>query len=240
MTDAANYEYDLFISYNHVDEAWAARLAARVEQEDWQGRKLRVFFAPWDILPGQSIPERLEQALPRSRKVGLILSPEAMNSEWVKIERLVTSYIDISERQARLIPLFRRACDIPPFLKPILSIDFREDSHFEDGLRRLITVLKGEPMPRTAGDGRAVVSSAPPASAPSPPADAGGIHVAQGAKIRGSIIHGDITGVQITGAGVLPEIGEPVHVLGESEITDSEIGDITGVKIEAKPPGETP
>ena len=46
MTDLTQYEYDIFLSHNRADEAWTARLAERLEQEDWQGRKLRVFFSP--------------------------------------------------------------------------------------------------------------------------------------------------------------------------------------------------
>jgi len=46
MTDEPTYEYDLFISYNRADEGWAEQLAARLEQEAYQDRKLKVFFAP--------------------------------------------------------------------------------------------------------------------------------------------------------------------------------------------------
>ena len=66
MPDLTNYEYDIFLSHNHRDQEWTTRLAERLEQEDWQGRKLRVFFSPWDIRPGQSIPLEIERALPKS------------------------------------------------------------------------------------------------------------------------------------------------------------------------------
>jgi hypothetical protein len=76
MTTHASYEFDIFLSHNHVDEPWVAQLAARLEQEDFQGRKLRVFFSPWNIRPGQSIPKGIEEGLTKSRKVGLVMSPE--------------------------------------------------------------------------------------------------------------------------------------------------------------------
>jgi hypothetical protein len=148
MTDEPQYEYDIFISYNQVDEAWAQRLATRLEKEDRQDRKLKVFFAPWDIKPGESIPERLEYALPRSRKVGLILSPESVESEWVKVERYVTQYIDINERQKRLIPLYRRTCEIPFFLNHINYIDFQDEAKFEENYRILLATIREEPLPR--------------------------------------------------------------------------------------------
>lgn len=148
MTDSSADEYDIFLSHNHNDEEWTGRLAARLEQEQWRGRKLKVFFSPWDIRPGQSIPKEIERGLLKSRKVGLVMSPEAMGSAWVELERLVTTHMDISERQERLIPLYLRDCEIPALLRPILSIDFRDPSRFEEGYRKLLAVIKGEPLPR--------------------------------------------------------------------------------------------
>jgi tetratricopeptide (TPR) repeat protein len=148
MPDLTNYEYDIFLSHNHRDQEWTTKLAEHLEQEGWKGRKLKVFFSPWDIRPGQSIPKEIERALPKSRKVGLVLSPDAMASAWVELERLVTTYIDISERDERLIPLLRKECDIPALLKPILSIDFSDDDAFNDSYRTLLTVIKDEPLPR--------------------------------------------------------------------------------------------
>ncbi|MEA2203306.1 MAG: hypothetical protein QOE77_82 [Blastocatellia bacterium] len=148
MGTPTTYEYDVFISYNQNDESWAKQLATRLEQEPWQGRKLKVFFAPWDIKPGESIVERLEYALPRSRKVSLVMSPDSTDSDWVRIERYITHHIDISERQTRLIPLYLSTCEIPPFLTHINRIDFRDEAKSEEGYRILISTLKDEPLPR--------------------------------------------------------------------------------------------
>lgn len=149
MTEEQDYKYDLFISYNRADEVWAEQLAARLEHEDYLGRKLKVFFAPWDIRPGEYITESLEEALPQSRKVGLIVTPQAMQSEWVKIERLVTTHIDTEERSRRLIPLYRRACDkLPALLRGIRAINFEDDAQFEKGYQELLAVVRDEPLPR--------------------------------------------------------------------------------------------
>jgi tetratricopeptide (TPR) repeat protein len=169
MTDEQDYEHDLFISYNRADEEWAERLAARLEQEDYQGRKLKVFFAPWDIQPGEHITESLEDALPQSRKVALIVTPEAMRSEWVKIERLVTTHLDIEQRQRRLLPLYRRAPDnLPPLLRGIRAINFEDDAQFEKGYRELLAVVKGERLPRGARED-APKGVLPPSFVPRPP-----------------------------------------------------------------------
>lgn len=148
MPDLTTYEYDIFLSHNHADQEWTTKLAERLEGEDWQGRKLKVFFSPWDIRPGQSIPGKIEKALPKSRKVGLILSPEAVDSAWVELERLVTTYIAVSARDERLVPLYRRDCEIPALLQPILYLDFRDDANFEAAYQTLLSVVREEPLPR--------------------------------------------------------------------------------------------
>jgi tetratricopeptide (TPR) repeat protein len=167
MTSDAQYDYDIFLSHNHNDEEWAGQLAARLEQEEWQDRELRVFFSPWDIRPGQSIPKEIERALSKSRKVGLVMSPDAMGSAWVELERLVTTYIDISERQERLIPIYLRTCDTPPLLKSILPVDFRDATKFEESYKKLLAVIKNEPLPR--GQYTSGPLAALPAAIPRPP-----------------------------------------------------------------------
>jgi tetratricopeptide (TPR) repeat protein len=168
MSDEQDYRYDLFISYNRADEDWARKLATRVEQEEWQERKLRVFFAPWDIRPGESVDERLDRALSESHFLGLILSPEAVESEWVSEEWYSKHHSGMKRKERRIVPLYRRTCEIPPFLDHLNRIDFRDDDKFDDGLRLLLAVLREEPLPR--GESQAAPKdAAPPSPIPRPP-----------------------------------------------------------------------
>lgn len=153
MPDLTNYEYDIFLSHNHNDQDWTARLAERLEQEDWQGRKLKVFFSPWDIRPGQSIPKEIESGLEKSRKIGLVMSPDAMGSAWVELERLVTTHIAVSARDERLIPLYLHTTEIPALLRPILPIDFRDETAFEESYQTLVAVIRDEPLTRRSRTG---------------------------------------------------------------------------------------
>jgi hypothetical protein len=148
----APQNYDIFLSHNHADEEWTGKLAARLEKEKWRRRKLRVFFSPWDIKPGQYFPEKIEQAIQKSRKVAVVMSPPGVKSTWVQLERLVATYISIEERDDRLIPLYRRKCKVPGFLGPVVYIDFRDDSKFEDNYQRLVAVIRDEPLPRVPGE----------------------------------------------------------------------------------------
>lgn len=143
---------DLFLSHNGKDKPWTERLAIAVEA-DRAGAPLRVFFDEWDIEPGELIPAELENALQRSRHVGLVLSPEALASDWVTLERSTTIYRDPRARARTLIPLLRRDCTPPDMLAMLAHIDFRRDQDFDAGLERLIRVIRGLPTSRrTAGD----------------------------------------------------------------------------------------
>jgi tetratricopeptide (TPR) repeat protein len=168
MTDEPVYKYDLFISYNRADEKWAKRLATRVEQEKWRDRNLRVFFAPWDIRPGESVDARLDRALAESRYVGLVLSPESVSSGWVSEEWYSKHHADRKRNERSIIPLHHRNCEIPLFLDHLNRIDFRDDDKFDDGLRLLLAVLREEPLPRGERED-APKDALPSSSVPRPP-----------------------------------------------------------------------
>ncbi len=139
--------YDLFLSSSGRDEAWTTQLIARLEQEEWHGRKFRLFYGPLHIKPGESIAMRLEQALAKSRKIGLVLSPEALTTSWVQLEQLLAAQLTDNQQQD-LIPLYLRDCELPPTLSQFRYIDFRDETQYEFGYQTLLAVLKDEPLPR--------------------------------------------------------------------------------------------
>jgi hypothetical protein len=137
-------DLDLFLSYHSADRRWVEKLARRIEAEGFQ-----VFFAPWDILPGQNFIDRIEDGLSKARYFAVVLSPEAIEAEWPTAERAAALLSDPSGRLGRVIPILRRECQIPPFLAFRNYLDFRKDVGFETGLARLIGVLRGDGSRRT-------------------------------------------------------------------------------------------
>ncbi|HYH85271.1 MAG TPA: tetratricopeptide repeat protein [Pyrinomonadaceae bacterium] len=205
MTNEQDYKYDLFISYNRADEGWAKKLATRVEQEKWKDRTLVAFFAPWDIRPGESVDERLDRALAESRYVGLVLSQEAVNSQWVSEEWYSTHHANMKRRERRLIPLYLSTCEIPRFLDHLNRIDFREDEKFEEGIRLLLAVLRDEPLPRGAATEKHVIVSPLP-SIPRAPVfgfvarrDAGGRDIVE--RLKEELAPGQDKLVTLSGPG---------------------------------------
>jgi TIR domain-containing protein len=144
------FQHDIFLSHNKADKEWVRNLAVRIEKEQWDGRPLKVFFDEWDIRPGDNIPIMLEQALSASRKIGLVVSPNALSSAWVELERSITLMFDPANRHRRLIPLLLHGADrdIPPLVRPLRYIDFREPKDFGSSFELLLCALRQEPLPR--------------------------------------------------------------------------------------------
>jgi len=139
---------DAFISFQSADEAFAKKLAEGIEAYPRNGQRLKVFFSPWDITPGDNIVEKINQGLERSRFFILILSPQALQADWPTAERAAAIYADPSGRLGRVLTVLRQPCRIPPLLRFRHYLDFRKDSRFDAELTRLLCVLTGEPMPR--------------------------------------------------------------------------------------------
>lgn len=138
---------DLFLSHNNTDKPWTERLATAVEA-DRSGPPLKVFFDKWDVPHGGDIPAELEEGLQNSRYVGLVLSPQSLSSDWVTLERSTAIHRDPRARQRSLIPLLRRACDLPDMLARLKYIDFRREQDFDAGLDTLVGILRGRPAQR--------------------------------------------------------------------------------------------
>ena len=84
----------VFISYSTKDEDFAKRLHSRMRDEG-----LRVWYSPEDIKGGQKLHEQIDQAVRVYEKLLLVLSPNSMNSEWVKTEIRKARKIEIKEGQ---------------------------------------------------------------------------------------------------------------------------------------------
>ena len=140
-------QYDLFLSHSGADKAWVRQLATHIEQRFCQGHRLKVFLDKRDIQPGENWVTALQNALQVSHRIGIVLSPEALESPWVQAELTAAMNMGLSTHQRRLILLYFRDCDLPPFLAEIQYIDFRDPMRYEESLEKLVSVLCEWPLP---------------------------------------------------------------------------------------------
>lgn len=89
-----------FISYSSRDEAIAQRLHA-----DLQAHNVRCWFAPHDMRIGDSLIDRIDQAIRSHEKLLLILSESSVASAWVEAEVKTALMRERSEDRVVLFPV---------------------------------------------------------------------------------------------------------------------------------------
>jgi hypothetical protein len=82
MGMAGIFTYDVFLSHNRQDKLRVRALAERLKEAG-----LRVWLDDWAIKPGDDIYLAIERGLEAARVQVLCLSPAALGSDWVALER---------------------------------------------------------------------------------------------------------------------------------------------------------
>lgn len=139
----------VFISYAHTDQVFVERLARDLRKE----AIIDAWLDKWEIILGNRITDRLEEALSNASVFVSVLSPDGVNSSWCKDERSTWLTLQNEKQKCasqqsltpnrRLIPVLYRDCKIPPLLRSFLHVSINEQN-YEDGFRQLVQGIKGE------------------------------------------------------------------------------------------------
>lgn len=118
-----SFQYDVFLSHNHADKPRVRRLAERLKAAG-----VRVWLDEWVIQAGNIIALKVDEGLEQSRVLLLCISPAALASGWVALERSTAIHRDPANAGRRFIPLLLGDCDLPDTLRRYKYVDFREES----------------------------------------------------------------------------------------------------------------
>src|SRR4028119_1319134 len=72
-----------FISHSSIDKPFVEHLATDLRIREG----IDAWLDKWEILPGDRIPQKLEEGLSNPGVFVLVLSPESVNSQWVSYEK---------------------------------------------------------------------------------------------------------------------------------------------------------
>ena len=134
--------FDVFISYAHVDRAFALDLQRRLEVE-----ALAVWVDDEQMVAGDKVRTSLVQGLEKSRNVVFVITEAWLAGDWTNWEGEVADHIAKEsglQGNRRLIPILRTPRDprkLPSFLSQIKSVDWPEDD--PDPEARFWHVLQG-------------------------------------------------------------------------------------------------
>jgi len=120
---ADHFTYDVFLSHNSQDKPRVRRLA-----EELRDAGLRVWFDELVIKPGDDIYLAVERGLEAARAQVLCLSPAALGSEWVALERSTVIFRDPTNAGRRFIPLLLADCELPDALRGYKYVDYLQET----------------------------------------------------------------------------------------------------------------
>jgi GTPase SAR1 family protein/RNase P subunit RPR2 len=143
MTNPADFSFDVFLSHNSKDKVRVRRLAERL-----RAAGVRVWFDEWVIRPGDDIYLSIEHGLEAARTLVLCLSPAALGSDWVVLERSTVLFRDPSNAERRFIPLLLANCDLPDTIRRYKYVDFREEA--EAAFEELVSACRPTETPTPA------------------------------------------------------------------------------------------
>lgn len=126
----------IFLAHSSKDKPFARKLASRLERAG-----VKVWIDEAQILVGDSLLEKLEDGIRGSQYLGAILSPDSINSKWVKRELRAALTLEIDQQVVKVLPIMYKQCDIPLFLSDKIWADFTDPGKFDDGMSTLLDRL---------------------------------------------------------------------------------------------------
>ena len=114
-----DFQYDVFLSHSFNDKTVVRTIAKRLKTD-----RLKVWFDEWEIMPGDSIPAKIEEGLEHSRVLVLCMSANAFGSDWAQLEAGTFRFRDPLNKDRRFIPLRLDDAPIKGSLEQFLYINW--------------------------------------------------------------------------------------------------------------------
>jgi len=108
MPTSPDFKFDVFLSHNSKDKPRVRKLAERLKAAG-----VRVWLDEWVIKAGDIIALKVDEGLEQSRVLLLCISPAALASGWVALERSTAVHRDPANAGRRFIPLLLGECALP-------------------------------------------------------------------------------------------------------------------------------
>lgn len=86
--------------------------------------------------------EKIGEAIENTDYVGVILSHNSVNSQWVQRELQIALQKEIKGKKVVVLLVLIENVEIPPFLKDKLYANFTNPEKFENELSKLLRTLK--------------------------------------------------------------------------------------------------
>jgi hypothetical protein len=121
----------IFINYSRADSDFATKLAMQLVKH-----KANVWIDQWELHVGDSLINKIQEAIQGASGLLVILSKASVESESCKKDLSSGLIRELEEKRVVVLPVLKEDCEMPMFLRDKLYADFRTD--FDTGLRAVL------------------------------------------------------------------------------------------------------
>jgi hypothetical protein len=126
----------IFLSYSSKDKFFARELAERLKANG-----VKVWLDEVELRVGDSLTKRIGEGIQESDFLGVILSRNSINAEWVEKEVQVGLQRELREKRVVVLPLLLEHVELPPFLRDKVYADFTDPAKYDEALPRILKAL---------------------------------------------------------------------------------------------------
>jgi hypothetical protein len=126
----------VFVSHSHSDKHFAHRLCA-----DLNAHGADTWIDEADLRIGESLLEKLGNAIAEVDYIGVVLTPRSVASQWVRYELEQAVSHQRFGRPLQLLPILLEPCNLPGILAGRLFADFTDVMNYEVALRSLLQTI---------------------------------------------------------------------------------------------------
>jgi hypothetical protein len=139
MSEGSSPQYPkAFVSHGTQDHAFVDRFAT-----DLRAKGVDAWFSKWEIKPGDSIRQKIEEGLEECEYFIIVLSKNSINRPWVQRELDAATVRHIGGKVRKIIPIKIEDCgDLPPTLASLCWEDF-SNQPYGAALKRVLDSIFG-------------------------------------------------------------------------------------------------
>ena len=126
----------VFMSHNSQDKPFVRRLAKELENYG-----VKVWVDEAEIKIGESLTQKIGQAIEETDFFAVVLSKNSIDSEWVQRELQIAISKEMEKKKVVVLPLLLEPVSIPAFLKDKLYADFTKPDNYELSFTRLLKAI---------------------------------------------------------------------------------------------------
>ena len=125
----------VYIAYSHEDVEFVDKLAL-----DLRDSGLDLWVDSWELGPGDSLYEKINQGLAASAFLCPVLSPNSIKSRWVTAEIGAAVVMETEESSITVVPILHQKCQVPPLLRAKVAARF-DKGDYDAELKKLLGKL---------------------------------------------------------------------------------------------------